>query len=51
MIEHAARQVRVADGRPVEWRFAGDGDAYRYFKEEFRERGLPIRVRHVPMSD
>jgi uncharacterized protein YukE len=49
MIEQAERQVRVADGRPIEWRFAEDGQAYRYFRRELAH--LPIRVRHVPMPD
>jgi Restriction endonuclease fold toxin 5 len=51
MLEQAARQVRVANGVPIEWRFAQNGAAYRYFKRELRARGLPISVRHVPMPD
>jgi hypothetical protein len=49
MIDQAERQIRVSGGQPIEWRFAENGDAYRYFREELRD--TPIRVRHVPMPD
>jgi uncharacterized protein YlxW (UPF0749 family) len=49
LIDEAERQVRVANGAPIEWRFAEKGDFYRYFREQLEDS--PIRVRHVPMPD
>jgi Restriction endonuclease fold toxin 5 len=51
MMDQARRQADVASGRPIEWRFAENGDAYRYFRREFARENIPIRVRHVPMPD
>lgn len=51
MIDEAERQVRVANGQPIEWRFAERGDAYRHFRDEFARRQWPITVRYVPMPD
>lgn len=47
-VDQARRQVRAAEGRPIEWRFAEPGPA-RYFADRFEVEGIPIIVRHVPL--
>lgn len=48
-MEQARRQVQAAQGQPIEWRFAENGPAYEWFREQVALEGLPINVRHVPM--
>jgi uncharacterized protein YukE len=45
--KQALRQIKAADGTPIEWRFM-DREAYAYVKKLFADEGIPIKVVYVP---
>jgi len=50
IINQAERQVRAADGFPIQWRFSHK-EVADAFRKRFKNDGIEIEVMHVPVKE